>query len=46
MSKAGDEFRELLELIEQFPKKKDRYKAIDIAIATIEAWISAHDKSV
>lgn len=45
MSKTGDDFRELLELIEQFPKK-DRYKAIDIAIATIEAWISAHDKSV
>lgn len=45
MSKAGDDFRELLELIDQFPKK-DRYKAIEIAVATIETWISAHDKSV
>lgn len=45
MSRAGDDFRELLELIDQFPKK-DRYKAIEIAVATIEAWISAHDKSV
>lgn len=45
MSKTGDDFRELLELIEQFPKK-DRYKAIEIAVATIEAWISAHDKSI
>lgn len=44
MSKAGDDFRELLELIDQFPKK-DRYKAIEIAVATIETWISAHDKS-
>lgn len=45
MSKAGDDFRELLELIDQFPEK-DRYKAIEIAVATIEMWISAHDKSV
>lgn len=45
MSKTGDSFRELLELIDQFPEK-DRYKAIEIAVATIEAWISAHDKSI
>lgn len=45
MSKTGDDFRELLELIDQFPKK-DRYKAIEIAVATIEAWISAHDRNV
>lgn len=45
MSKADDDFRKLFESIDQFPKK-DRYKVIDIAIAAIETWISAHDKSV
>lgn len=45
MSVAGDKFRELFDLIDEFPKK-DRYKAVEIAIATIEAWISAYGKGV
>lgn len=45
MSATGDNFRELLELIDEYPEK-DRYKAIEIAVATIEVLISAYGKGV
>lgn len=45
MSKACDDFRELFELIDRFPKRY-RSKVIDIIVRTIDEFISAHDKSV